>query len=150
MSVFFADTSALAKRYLFETGSTWVRGWVLPIQNNIVVISEIAAVELVSAFARRRRDGSLTPAAFLLLRNNFLLHTEREYLVVGITSAILSETSRLVASHPLRTLDAIQLACALDSVQTLGATPTFVSADRNLRAAAAAEGFPTDDPNVHP
>lgn len=150
MSVFFADSSALVKRYITEIGSAWVRGWALPVHGNIVVISEIAAVELVSAFARRRREGSLTAAAFDLLRNNFLLHTEREYLTVRLERDVLRRAGDVAARHPLRTLDAIQLACALDSVQTLGLTPTFVSADRNLLIAAATEGFPTGDPNAHP
>ncbi len=150
MSVFFADTSALAKRYVSETGSAWVRRWARPGHGNIVVISEVTIVELASALARLQRDGSLSPTAFLRLRNSFLVHTEREYLLVALRRRLLLRASRLVVSHPLRALDAIQLVCALEAVQAFGTTPTFVSADRNLLTAAAAEGLPTDDPNLHP
>ncbi len=150
MSAFFTDTSALAKRYIPEIGSAWVASWIEPVEGNLIIISELAFVEQVAVLARRRREGMVSNAVFTQLHNDFLLHAEREYLVVGITGALLRQAGDLAARHPLRTLDAIQLACALDSVQTLGLTPTFVSADRNLLIAAAAEGFPTDDPNAHP
>lgn len=149
MSAFFADTSALVKRYVAEIGSSWVRSWISPRSGNTIAISEIAIVELVSALARRQREGSLPPATFINQRNNFLLHAEREYLVVVLHRPLLTEASRLVSTFPLRALDAIQLACALEYTSALGSTPVFISADRNLLVAAAAAGLPTDDPNAH-
>jgi len=84
------------------------------------------------------------------LRGDFLLHVEREYLVISLDTDILVQASRLVAAHPLRTLDALQLASALEAMRALGRPPTFVSADRHLLAAATAVGLPTDDPHAHP
>ncbi len=150
MSAIFADTSALTKRYVPETGSAWVRSWIEPVAGNTVFVSEVAIVELPAALARRRRDGSVSPTEFSQLLNDFLLHAEREYSVIGLESQVLRQASLLVAMHPIRTLDAIQLACALACVSLLGRPPLVVSADRTLLAAAAAEGLPTDDPNLHP
>jgi hypothetical protein len=35
------------------------------------------------------------------------------------------------------------------AANVIGTFPIFVTADRKLLAVAAAEGFPTDDPNAH-
>lgn len=151
MTLLFVDTSALAKRYVPEVGSAWVRGWIDPSQGNIILISEVTIVELVSALARRQREGTVSSADFIRLRNDFLLHADREYLVVNLHGGVVLQASQLVAAHPLLTLDALQLACALAAGRDLGAIPTFVSADRNLLTVAAAHGFPTDDdPHAHP
>jgi hypothetical protein len=63
---------------------------------------------------------------------------------------ILYSARQLVRKYPLRTLDAIQLACALRSSVVLKRAIVFVSADNNLLAAAVAEGFKIDNPNLHP
>ncbi len=61
---------------------------------------------------------------------------------------------KLANTHRLRAYDAVQLATALDlhkdwTAHRLG-TFVFVFADRNLNAAAIAEGLTVDDPNSHP
>jgi predicted nucleic acid-binding protein len=87
------------------------------------------------------------------LKANFLSHVETEYLSVPLDNRTLTLAGDLVDKHPLRALDAIQLASAIRATRMLGEAMTFVSADRNLlaaAAAAAAEGFAVDDPNAHP
>lgn len=150
MTVYFADTSALAKRYLTEVGSSWVRSWIAPAALNTIIISELTPVEIFSLLERRRRDGSLTPGNVDLLRSDFLVHAQTEYLVIAVNSALFTQARRLVQAYPLRTLDAIQLAGALVVLVVAGTPVTFVSADKALLAAAAAEGFLVDDPNAHP
>ena len=68
MAAYYFDTSAIVKRYLPETGSTWVRTITdttnqrgRPI-HSITVVS-IGIVETVAAFARRHRMGQLDAAA---------------------------------------------------------------------------------------
>ena len=59
----------------------------------------------------------------------------------------------LAEAHRLRGYDAVQLAAALQvlvACSALGAPLTFVSADANLNAAAAAEGLTVDNPVLHP
>lgn len=130
MSIIFADTSALAKRYVPEPGSTWVRTWIEPARGNIVLLSEITIVEFVSALARRQRERRLPISTFARLRDDFLLHAEREYLVISLRSHVIVDASHLVSHYPLRTLDALQLACAREAARMLDTTPLFVSADR--------------------
>ncbi|MEZ4672160.1 MAG: hypothetical protein R3E39_29995 [Anaerolineae bacterium] len=60
------------------------------------------------------------------------------------------DATRLVDTYGLRTLDSLQLACALQAQIVLGNPITFISADINLLTAADAEGFGVDNPNNHP
>jgi uncharacterized protein len=149
LSLVFADTSALVKRYVPETGSTWVESWFAPASGTIVAISELAILEILSALARRYREGSIPAAVFAQLQIDVRFHARWVYLVIPLEGTIIAAAGDLILRHPLRSLDAIHLASAQIGAQLLGATPTFVSADGRLLAAATAEGFPTDDPNLH-
>jgi predicted nucleic acid-binding protein len=146
LNVYFVDTSALAKRYLAETGSIWTLGWIEPPAGNIAVVSELASLEMFSLFARRQRENKLTAVSAASLRVDFLLHLEQEYLTVLVDSAIVRQVQILVTTYTLRTLDAIH---ALQAVSTLGASMIFVSADKNLLEAARTEGFVTENPLDH-
>jgi predicted nucleic acid-binding protein len=150
LSEFFVDTSALAKRYVIEIGSAWLKTWIEPTAKNTIYISGLALAEMTSVIMRRQREGYISEIDSLKLRNDFLIHVEKEYWVVDIDSSVLSKPRDLLINHPLRTLDAIQLASALQAVQLLDIQPTFVSADTRLLTAAAAEGLPTDNPTAHP
>lgn len=150
MSVYFADTSALAKRYIPENGSSWVLSWILPNSGNVTIISELSAVEIVSLLARRQREGSLSTANMSVLAGNFQVHMMHEYLVVPLESAIITNARHLVLQYPLRALDAIQLACAKHIAHLLPTQLSFISADQRLLSAARLEGFPSDNPNNYP
>ena len=150
MSVYFADTSALAKRYIPEIGSAWVQSWIDPASGHVTIISALATVEFISFLARRQREGNVSAADFNRLRNDFVFHARQQYRVIAPGADVLAQAQRLVNLHPLRTLDAIQLASAWAAGQAIGALPIFVSADQRLLSAAASEGFVTDDPNAHP
>jgi uncharacterized protein len=150
MSNYYFDTSAIVKRYLVEMGSTWVSTLVVPAAGNVIVICDLTAVEFFSTTARRQREATLTPANALILQTRFLADFEREYLSIPLEDVVLSRARNLLTRYPLRSLDAIQLACALEAVNALGESMTFISGDNNLLAAAAAENFHTDNPNLHP
>ncbi len=150
MTTFFVDTSALAKRYLTEKGSGWMRSICKISSSNIIVISELATVEMFSLFARREREQALTLSSGNRLRSLFLSHLKDEYIGVFVTTEVMADARYLVSKHPLRTLDAIQLACALRAEIVLNEKMTFLSADNRLLSAAAAEGLPTDNPNNYP
>jgi predicted nucleic acid-binding protein len=140
LSLIFADTSALVKRYVHEVGSAWVRSWCELRAGNTVVLSELATVEVVSGLARRQRDGSLRRSRLSRLHNDFLLHVEEEYLIFDLRTSTILIARDLALRHPLQ---------ALDARQVVGSALVFVSADLRLLAAAALEGFPTDNPNAH-
>ena len=150
MSAFFLDTSALAKRYMSEVGSTWVRSWILPKMGNTIIISRLATVEIVSLMIRKQREGGVSPADFRRNRNNFFLHLRNQYQVIEFQPRVLASARALLVQHPLRTLDAIHLASALQAQKTFDVKLSFICADVRLLVAAAAEGLPTDDPSAYP
>jgi predicted nucleic acid-binding protein len=141
LSIFFVDTSTLAKRYVMEVGSAWVHGWVQPAAGNVVVISDLTTVEMISVLARRAREGNLSATVEGSLSSVFLLHVEKEYLSVPIDVQVLIFARTFARKHGLRTLDAVQLGCAKHALALLNEPITFVCADNKLLTAAAAEGF---------
>ncbi len=150
MSSYYVDTSALIKRYLGEMGSTWIKSLVDVSSGHVIVVSDLTEVEVFSTLARRKREGTISAADILILQTRFLADFEQEYLSVALEDIVLSRARDLLNRYPLRSLDAIQLACAVESSIILGEPMTFISADKNLLSAATGEGFSVDDPNNHP
>jgi len=150
LTTFFVDTSALGRRYLTEIGTAWVRSWIEPSVGHIIVVSELTLVEMFSALARRQRERSIAPADAAAAQANVLLHFEKQYLPVPLDTLVLSQARGLVGRYVLRSLDAIQLACALQAMAILSEPMLFISADNNLLTVAAGEGFTTDNPLAHP
>jgi uncharacterized protein len=149
LSTFFVDTSALGRRYLPEIGTTWTRSWITPTAGNVIIICDLTPIEMFSLLARRQREKSVSIEDVETAQKDVLLHVEKEYLSVTLEPDVLMQARILVGKHTLRTLDAIQLSCALKATATLEEVMTFVSADKNLLSAAAAEGFVTDNPLLH-
>ena len=154
MTVYFLDSSALVKRYVVETGTTWVRSITDHSARNAIIIAHVTLVEIVSGTMRRRRENTITPRTARAVRLLLDRHASYAYWVIGLSSPIVRRAEDLLETYPLRAYDAVQLASALESNARLtGAQQpslAFVSADNRLSAAAVAEGLPTDDPNKHP
>lgn len=137
----FADSSALVKLYADEPGHEPVRAL------SHLVVSHLARVEVPSAIWRKQRLGELDPGAARLLTAAFEADwsgTEEEpprFSVVTATVPVLDGAARLCAVHGLRAYDAVQLASALAVRDAVPECQTFAAFDRQLRAAAAAEGF---------
>jgi hypothetical protein len=63
VAVLFLDTSALVRRYdPAEPGAARVRSLVRRSSGHTLAIAEITPIEIASAFARKRREGRITPA----------------------------------------------------------------------------------------
>ena len=154
MTQYFLDSSALIKRYVVEPGTTWVRSLTNRGSGNTVIIAQITQIEIVSGASRRVREGTLTTRTARAVRLLIHRHIRREYVVIGLTPQVVRRAEDLLAVHPLRTYDAVQLASALESNTRIVAAELsplrFVSADARLLVAAATEGLMTEDPNAHP
>jgi predicted nucleic acid-binding protein len=154
MAAYFFDTSALINRHVRETGTAWVRTLTQPRASHTIYLASITAVEVCSAITRRQRGGSLSAAQAGAILGHFRRHLSTRYIVRDLTPPILSDATILARKHGLRAYDAVQLATAMvvdRRHRAQGAGPfTLVSADRELNAAAAAEGLSVDDPNSHP
>jgi len=137
----FADSSVIVKLYVPEAGHEQVRRLERPL-----LISGLATVEVAGALWRKQRLGELDPADAALLVRAFTANFSDvgdagPFAVVAVTPEILRHAARLVARHPLRAYDAVQLASALAAQAALGEALAFAAADRALNAAAASEGL---------
>ncbi|MGC9332664.1 MAG: type II toxin-antitoxin system VapC family toxin [Anaerolineae bacterium] len=154
MSRYYLDASALVKRYVNEEGSDWLRATITPARSQLLFTSRMTIVEVISAFARRVRDGSLTLEEFASARDLFRGDCLDEYQIMPPTIAVIDSASVLLELHPLRAYDAIHLATALGAQQFLADQDypalTFLSADDRLNEAATAEGLAVGNPNAHP
>jgi predicted nucleic acid-binding protein len=153
VSNFYLDASALVRRYVDEIGSDWLRWLVDPAREPGVFVSRMAIVEVISAFARRMREGALSLPEFATSRDAFWGDCFREYSILPASQPLVELACELLERHPLRAYDTTHLATALGVQRFLdaqGYSPlTFVSADEQLNRAAASEGLAIDDPNRH-
>ena len=153
MSFFFLDTSALIKHYVAEAGSQWLETTIFEPSENVLLISRITVVEMRSALARRKREGSIQPQdhadALTALSEDCLIL----YRFVEFEVPVVDLAGELLDRYVLRAYDAVQLASALATNRLLIdanlAPLVFVSADNNLLAAAQAAGLQIDNPNLH-
>jgi predicted nucleic acid-binding protein len=153
MSIFFADSSALVKRYMPEIGTAWIRTLTARSAGHDLVIAQITPVEMLSAIGRQYHDGQISLAVFQAFRGLVLYHTQHQYQVLALTNPIVVRAIQLHERHRLRAYDSVQLAAALELQGRL--TPgnqqiVFLSADVRLLAAASTEGLLIDNPNLHP
>jgi predicted nucleic acid-binding protein len=148
----YLDSSALVKRYLVETGTPWVQALCdNPAQT--VAVAEIGLVEIAAAFAGKLRGAHITPTQYHHARTDLATDARNEYALVTINRAVVDEAIQLTARHRLRGYDAVHLACALilNRALIIRLLPSLVlvSADDDLLKAAAAEGIPTENPDLH-
>ena len=145
----FFDTSALGKHYHAELGTPKIEA-LLGEAGAHHFISRLGVVEILSVFARKVRTGAVVAADFERLRRRFLTElTTRMLKAVRMTGFHYQEAQRLVRklgpTTNLRTLDALQLAVALD-LHRQGTIDNFVCADKALLAVAKGEGLTVIDP----
>ena len=148
---YFLDTSAIAKRYIPEIGTPWINSITAPPENNILLLSQLAWVELQSAISRRQRENTFTPEQAQILITRFQTHWSTDYHIITVDQILLNLATELIKKHPLRAYDAVQLASAL-IIQPNLSNPktnlfTFVSADDRLLAIARLEGLTSINPN---
>jgi uncharacterized protein len=136
----YFDTSALVKRYVIEAGRREVLRLLRRYQ---VVTSAVVTVELRSALRRRVDEGTIdeTRVPQILTR----IASDREFwTLIDVSRGVLSTAETLVATHPLRALDALHVASAqLFANRIVTPDLIFVSADSRQSAAAAALGMTT-------
>jgi uncharacterized protein len=154
VSVYFADSSALVKKYVLERGSNWIRTLTHPTSGDVIHVSRLARVEVISALVRRLRGTATAVSQTALLTASVRYDFDYLFDIVEPTRATLDESADLAERHWLRAYDAAHLATALRlSRRRLArslAPLTLISADAELNAAAYAEGLSVEDPNNYP
>lgn len=146
--IWFADSSALVKRYVNEAGSHWLRR---ELANHRVIIAQITSVEMIAALTRRFRQGDISKFALHQARKRFLTHrADQQYQIIEIDPPIIEEAMRLAFAHGLRAYDAVQLATAMFAARGVDKSRfVFVTADAQLEIGCAAEGLQVENPLNH-
>ena len=154
MAVYFVETSALAKRYIAEVGSLWLRALLDPSTGCSIYVVRVTAIEMIAAITRRERGGTLAPTDAATTRQPFRRDLATAYQVIEVTPSLANRAMLLAEKHGLRGYDALQLAAGVEvDVRYLASglpAVIFISADTELNVAAMAEGLTIDDPNTHP
>jgi predicted nucleic acid-binding protein len=138
----YVDSSALAKLYVPEAESekldAFLRG------RRDLMISELAITEVLSAVARRRREGLLDAAHAYEIRDAVLADAESgSFRRLDLDPRVHREAERLLLgaeSLSLRTLDALHVAMALS-----GPVSHVVTYDARMRAAVLQAGLKVID-----
>ena len=134
----FWDASALIPLCLHERQSPALKR--LALDDEAFVAWWGSPVECLSAFARLRREATLTEIeeeqARLILRT-----LQETWTEVEPANVVREQAGRVLRLHPLRAADALQLAAALVWCQGDPLQHGFVCLDQRLRVAARREGF---------
>lgn len=90
MAYFYADSSGLVKRHIGETGSAWMQQLTDSSSGNVIVTTRISAVEIISAFNRRVRDGTLNTADYTIIAADVVALFSGEYEVIEVTPQVVT------------------------------------------------------------
>lgn len=142
----FVDTSSLVKFYYPERGSEGVEALLLAATR--VFVSRLSIVEMASALAKKRRDRTIGMDVETLIWNAFQDDLRSEKMEsVPLDEELVARAATLVrafgTNEGLRTLDALQLAAALNRRRAL-----FLTADQRLRRIAALAGLGISTPRT--
>jgi len=146
----FLESSSLIKIFIHEVASPVLRAFVDASGNDLNAFSLLAEVEVRSALHRRLRNHQITNRQLRIAMANldWVLQT---WVRVPLNERVVRSASGVIASHALRSLDALQLASALmlrEQPYFLGHEFLFIAADTRLLAAASAEALPIWNPET--
>jgi predicted nucleic acid-binding protein len=136
--ILFCDTSALVKLYVREDGTDEVTEQVAACE--VVAVSRIAWVEVMSALARRSREQPQDVALLAQVRQQVVLDWPR-YLKVELTQTLLELAGDYAEAFALRAYDSVQLASAQTLHLEMPGQVRFACFDSRLVKAAQVLGI---------
>ena len=131
----FLDSSAFAKRFVEEPGSQEVER--LCSQATELGLSVLCVPEIISALNRRVREKNISRQNYILAKQR-LSQDVRDAVIIHLTPDVVQTSIGILETHPLRTMDALHIACAM-----AWAVDLFVSADHRQVTTARAAGLTT-------
>jgi predicted nucleic acid-binding protein len=151
MRSFYLDASALAKRYVPETGSSLIDEILDKVPGDRIYVLNVGAGEVVSILVRKRNAGVITDAYFRQALVDFESEIVRSADVnkLPISNRLATSSFSLIVAHSINSTDAITLRSALAIAQKLRAGAddlVLVASDLRLLRATQAEGLNTFNP----
>jgi predicted nucleic acid-binding protein len=134
----YLDSSALAKLYVAEPESDGLEAFLAG--RTDLMVSDLCLTEVISAVARRKREGVLNAKQANEIRAAVLGDAKSgSFRRLDLTPGVHREAERLLLSTEsvaLRTLDAIHVAIALS-----GSAASLITFDDRMKAAALLHGL---------
>lgn len=124
----FLDSSAFAKRFVEESGSRQVED--LCSQATELCLSLICVPEIISALNRRLREKILSQHEYMKAKRQ-LSEDVRDAIIINLTPTVIQSSIAVLERNPVRTMDALHIACAMEWHADLFAS----SDDRQIEAA---------------
>ena len=134
----FWDSSAVVPLVTREVQSAHCRKWLRA--DGTMLVWTLTPIEVVSALARKRREGALKQQTFKIAKRR-LSQLEQAWNVVLDYDGVQARARRLLEVHALRAADALQLAAALVAAEEDPARMELVTLDGRLAEASDKEGF---------
>ena len=145
--LYYLDSSAVVKLYIREIGTERMLQLAAPNAGHQLAVLSLAQVEVRSALRKLQRAGRISGRLADELLAAFQRHLESKFIRQVLTDAILDLACELLDRHSLTSFDAVQLAGYFAVRSAAGDdVPIFACADRDLLAAAEADGVPVLDP----
>lgn len=132
--ILYLDTSALAKLYVAEDGSTLVRDAMD--RAHLAATCEIAYLELRSALARRHRERLLRTKEYRLAVTA-LESDWPNYFVLAVGMPLVRDAASTAERYGLRAYDALHLAACMALKTQAKEQVTFACWDRKLANAGS-------------
>jgi predicted nucleic acid-binding protein len=151
--VIFFDTSAIVKAYAPEPGSATVHGVLAGLEGKLY-LSNVVALEVLGALAKKQRKRELTPSAYKIARATFLGELGEKLKVFELREVDFTTAFRMVDRYghigagPIDVLHVVS-ALHLRARSSRGAV-TVASSDSAFLGLARAAGLPTFDPETEP
>jgi predicted nucleic acid-binding protein len=148
----FLDTSALVKRYSKEKGTNEMDS-IFRDKSADIWISQLATVEIASALSKKVREGVINDSSKHIAIAAFLRDYRRgRFKVIFLDKEIIRGATRILIQKgsqiPLRTLDALQLECALRLSRERTLDVMVVSDNKFKASIESIEGIEVFDPEV--
>ena len=131
----YLDSSAFAKRFIEESGSDRVES--ICACASALGLSVLCVPEIISALNRRLREGKLTQTQYNEAKQR-LLDDVRDADIITLTPSVIGSAIMVIESSPVRAMDALHVACALEWDAEL-----FASSDKRQLSAAKKAGLKT-------
>ena len=131
----YLDSSSFAKRFIDEVGSDKVEA--ICAEATDLGLSVLCVPEIVSALNRRRRERTLTQGQYDISMRR-LIEDVRDANIINLTTSVIASAITVLEASPVRTSDALHIACALEWEAEL-----FASSDKRQLSAAKRAGLKT-------
>lgn len=102
MTTYYADSSALVKRYVTETGSSWIQALCDPKAGHVIALAHIGLVEVAAALAVKHRQGILETAIYDALLRDLLRDSRDQYWLIDVDQSMVSQAIALTRRQKLR------------------------------------------------